>query len=187
MPRWSPDAALRLEAAAILLFEEQGFSSTTVPQIAEAAGLTTRTFFRHFADKRDVLFLRDREFPHAVSDFMAAAPSTSSAPATVRAGLAAAARGIQDWRQPIARRHKVVHSEPALHERELLQRHHLARAIEQSLRQRGIAPRQSHTLAAVAVTCFDLAMERWLAGPPELLFEECVTSAWNDIRDCVDG
>lgn len=45
------------------LFTDQGYGGTTVPQIAEAAGLTTRTFFRHFADKRDVLFLRDREFP----------------------------------------------------------------------------------------------------------------------------
>jgi AcrR family transcriptional regulator len=187
MPRWSPDAALRLEASAILLFERQGFSATTVPQIAHAAGLTTRTFFRHFADKRDVLFLRDREFPHAVSDFMASTPPESSMTATVRAGLAAAARGIEDWRQPIAHRRKVVHSEPALHERELLQRHHLARAIEESLIQRGADPRQSHTLAAVAVTCFDLAMERWLAGPDDVLLEECVESAWNNLRDCLDG
>lgn len=187
MPRWSPDAALRLEAAAVLLFEEHGFGPTTVPQIAEAAGLTTRTFFRHFADKRDVIFLRDREFPHAVSDFMASIPPESSAPATVRAGLTAAGRGIQDWRQPIARRRRIVDSEPALQERELLQRHHLALAIEESLNQRGTDPRQSHTLAAVAVTCFSLAMERWLGGPTDRPFEECVESAWKDMRDCVDG
>lgn len=118
---------------------------------------------------------------------MASALPETSAKATVRAGLSAAARGIQNWREPIARRRAIVHGEPALHERELLQRHHLARAIEESLIQRGIDAWQSHTLAAVAVTCFDLAMERWLAGPDDLLFEECVTSAWNDVRDCVDG
>lgn len=70
------------------LFTDQGYSGTTVPQIAEAAGLTTRTFFRHFSDKRDVLFLRDREFPQAVSDFMESIPQERGGTATVRAGLA---------------------------------------------------------------------------------------------------
>ena len=74
MSRWAPDAALRLESAAVELFEEQGYGPTTVPQIAARAGLTTRTFFRHFADKRDVLFLRDREFPDVVGAALAGLP-----------------------------------------------------------------------------------------------------------------
>ena len=110
MPRWSPDAALRLEAAAMSLFERQGFAGTTVPQIAAAAGLTTRTFFRHFADKRDVLFLRDRELPQAVSDFMESVPAESSGAAMVRAGLTAACRGIHGWREPIVRRRRKLRS-----------------------------------------------------------------------------
>lgn len=182
MPRWSPDAALRLEAAAMALFAAQGYAGTTVPQIAEAAGLTTRTFFRHFSDKRDVLFLRDREFPQAVSDFMASVPAESGGTATVRAGLAAACRGIQGWREEIARRRSIVHSEPALHERDLLRSHYLARAIAQSLDQRGIDFEQAHTLAALAVTCFDLAMDRWLEGPSDHSLEESLTTVWNDIQ-----
>lgn len=169
------------------LFERQGFAATTIPQIAEAAGLTTRTFFRHFADKRDVLFLRDREFPDAVGDVMTSVPLEDSGPAAVRAGLAAACRGLEAWRRPIARRRTIVHSEPALHERELLQRHHLARAIDASLRTRGIDAPQSRTLAAVAVMCFDLAMQKWLDGPDDLLLEECVASVWSEVRDCLDG
>ena len=187
MPRWSPDAALRLEAAAMSLFERQGFAGTTVPQIAAAAGLTTRTFFRHFADKRDVLFLRDRELPQAVSDFMESVPEESSGAAMVRAGLTAACRGIHGWREPIARRRNIVRSEPALRERDLLRSHYLGRAIEESLTARGIDARQSHTLAAVAVTCFDLAMDRWLEGPEDSPLEDALTSVWSDMRDWIDA
>ena len=185
MPRWSPDAALRLEAAAMLLFEQQGYAATTVPQISAEAGLTTRTFFRHFSDKRDVLFLRDREFPQAVRDFIESVPPESDGSATVRAGLSAACRELQGWRPTIARRRAIVRSEPALHERELLQHHHLGHAIEESLHHRGIEPRQSRTLAALAVTCFDLAMDRWLEAPAEVLLEDVLTAVWQDMRDAI--
>lgn len=165
------------------LFADQGYAGTTVPQIAEAAGLTTRTFFRHFADKRDVLFLRDREFPQAVSDFMASIPRERGAAATVREGLAAACRGIQGWREQIARRRSIIQSEPALHERDLLRSHYLARAIEGSLNQRGIAPGPAHAWAALAVTCFDLAVDRWLEGSADLPLEDALTTVWTDMRE----
>lgn len=168
------------------LFAEQGYAGTTVPQIAAAAGLTTRTFFRHFSDKRDVLFLRDREFPQAVGDFMASVPPESSGTVTVRAGLAAACRGLQGWREQIARRRSIIHGEPALHERDLLRSHYLARAIEESLNQRGIAPVHAHALAALAVTCFDLATDRWLEGPADLPLEDAMTSVWNDMRGWIN-
>ena len=56
MSRWEPNARGRLEEAALELYTERGFDETTVAEIAERAGLTERTFFRHFADKREVLF-----------------------------------------------------------------------------------------------------------------------------------
>lgn len=170
----------------MLLFEREGYAGTTVPQIAAEAGLTTRTFFRHFADKRDVLFLRDREFPRAVRDFMASVPAESNGVAAVRSGLAAASRELQAWRHPIVRRRRIVRSEPALHERDLLQSHHLGRAIEESLRDRGMDSRQAHTLAALAVTCFDLAMDRWLDGPEDVTLEDALTAVWDDVRDAVE-
>lgn len=77
MSRWAPDAALRLEQAAMELFAEHGYAGTTVPAIAERAGLTTRTFFRHFADKRDVLFLRERELPRSSAACSPAPPPAS--------------------------------------------------------------------------------------------------------------
>lgn len=169
------------------LFADQGYAGTTVPQIAEAAGLTTRTFFRHFADKRDVLFLRDREFPQAVGAFMASIPQDRGGTATVRAGLAAACRGMQGWREQIARRRSIIRSEPALHERDLLRSHYLSRAIEHALNQRGIGPEHAHTLAAVAVTCFDLAMDRWLEGPSERSLEDALTAVWTEIQGWING
>ncbi|WP_291051790.1 helix-turn-helix domain-containing protein [Herbiconiux sp.] len=182
MPRWSPDAALRLEAAALDSFEEHGFTDTTVPQIAARAGLTTRTFFRHFADKRDSLFLRDREFPQAVRDFLRSVPAESTPVATVQLGLASACRGVQGWRPQIARRQAIIRSEPALQERDLLRSHRLGLAIEQSLVERDVAQPQAHTLAAIAVTCFDLAIARWLDEPPDTDLEENLLAVWDDVR-----
>lgn len=171
----------------MLLFERQGYAKTTVPEIAAAAGLTTRTFFRHFPDKRDVLFLRDREFPQAVKEFMESIPTESDDAAAVRAGLEAACREMQEWRQPIARRRRIVRSEPALQERDLLRSHHLARSIEDSLNHRGTDPHRSRTWAAIAVTCFDLAIDRWLEGPLDVPLEDSLTAVWDDVRDCMQA
>lgn len=168
------------------LFADQGYAKTTVPQIAEAAGLTTRTFFRHFSDKRDVLFLRDRELPQAVSDFMASVPQDRGGASAVREGLAAACRGIQGWRAQIARRRSIIQGEPALQERDLLRSHHLARAIEHSLNRRGMTADHAHTLAALAVTCFDLAIDRWLEGPADLPLEDAVGTVWNDMQGWIN-
>ncbi|BDZ39910.1 TetR/AcrR family transcriptional regulator [Microbacterium suwonense] len=76
MARWAPDSRGRLENAAFELFEAEGFSATTVPEIAERAGLTTRTFFRHFADKREVLFA-DGAMSEYAQQIIADAPPAS--------------------------------------------------------------------------------------------------------------
>src|SRR5690242_7285084 len=75
MSRWERGAAQRLREAALELFVEHGFTAVTVPQITARAGLTTRTFFRHFADKREVLFAGEDALPGVVAQaFAAAAP-----------------------------------------------------------------------------------------------------------------
>src|ERR1700744_173372 len=80
MSRWEPNARGRLEQAAAELFAERGFDETTVADIAARAGLTERTFFRHFADKREVLFSGQELFTSAVVTAVAAAPGTATAP-----------------------------------------------------------------------------------------------------------
>jgi AcrR family transcriptional regulator len=84
--RWQPDARERLERAAIELFAQQGFAATTVPQITARAGLTTRTFFRHFADKREVLFGGD-EIPALATRLMAEAPPSLDPMTLIVGGL----------------------------------------------------------------------------------------------------
>src|SRR6476469_7096974 len=75
MARWQPGASERLEAAAWQLFAETGFAETTVPDITARAGLTPRTFFRYFADKREVLFAGDAEYLARVAALARSAPA----------------------------------------------------------------------------------------------------------------
>ena len=181
MPRWSPDAALVLEEAAMALFAERGYAETTVPQIAERAGLTTRTFFRHFAEKREVLFLRDRELPTAVGSILAGLPRDLSTSQVVERGLSLAAVELEQWREPIVRRNAIIRGDEHLRERELLKLEHLAQAISQALVTRDVPPAAAHVTARVATLVFDLAMRRWLDAETASLQDE-LTRAWDDVR-----
>ncbi|WP_426738609.1 helix-turn-helix domain-containing protein [Plantibacter sp. 2H11-2] len=168
MARWAPDAALRLEGAAMALFADRGFAATTVPEIAEAAGLTTRTFFRHFADKRDVLFLRERELPTVVGRLVAAAPAGLDPLALVMSGLETVAAGeLQRWRDDIAARRAVVRSEPQLRERERLKSAVLTDAMRDALMESGVASADAALAASIGSALFDASLEQWLAGPDD--------------------
>ncbi|MFS0732211.1 hypothetical protein [Microbacterium jepli] len=102
-------------------------------------------------------------------------------------GLTAACRGLQGWREQIARRQAIIRGEPALRERDFLRRHHLGVAIEQSLVDRGVDEGQAQILAAIAVTCFDLAIDRWLAASPAPALEDVFATVWSDVRNAMDG
>ncbi|MCJ1703933.1 TetR/AcrR family transcriptional regulator [Rathayibacter sp. VKM Ac-2926] len=165
MSRWAPDAALRLERAAMELFTEHGYSATTVPSIAERAGLTTRTFFRHFADKRDVLFLREREFPEVVARLLAGAPAGLDPLGLLMHGLETVAAGdLEGWRGDIAARRAVVLSEPALRERELLKSAVLTDAMRDALLDAGVPAAEAALAARTASALFDAALDEWLRG-----------------------
>jgi AcrR family transcriptional regulator len=87
MSRWKPDAKGRLVTAAIELFAEQGYEATTVAEIAERAGLTKRTFFRYFSDKREVLFSGSQELQRLWLEGVSGAPADATQLAVVAAGL----------------------------------------------------------------------------------------------------
>src|SRR5690242_17827938 len=103
MVRWQPDARERLREAALELFAEQGFAATTVPAITARAGLTTRTFFRHFADKREVLFADEAELPAHAERLVAEAPADTSPLAIVMEGLRAVAEARFESRKDTVR------------------------------------------------------------------------------------
>ena len=163
MSRWAPDAALRLESAALELFAEQGYAATTVPQITARAGLTTRTFFRHFTDKREVLFLRDREFPVVVATVLAAAPAGLTPLELVMFGLeTVTAENFDVWRPGMIVRRGIIHSDDRLRERELLKSARLAAAIELALVNEGVEPAAAALVAPFGVLVFDVALTDWL-------------------------
>ncbi len=88
MSRWEPNARGRLEQAALELYVERGFEQTTVAEIAERAGLTERTFFRHFADKREVLFAGAGTLRELLVSAVAGAPASAAPIEAVAAALA---------------------------------------------------------------------------------------------------
>src|SRR3978361_1337818 len=120
MARWEPGARERLERAALELFFEQGFAETTVPQITARAGLTTRTFFRHFADKREVLFANEADVPQLAARMIAEAPADRSAMQIIVAGLErVAAEQFAEDVEYYKRRKAVIESDDGLREREM--------------------------------------------------------------------
>ncbi|GAA2009232.1 TetR family transcriptional regulator [Nakamurella flavida] len=152
----------RLQQAALELFSAQGFDRTTAAEIAAAAGLTERTFFRHFGDKREVLFMGQEDFVGAFLAGLDAAAPDAAPLDVVAACLTSAAGWFPAERRPYARlRQTVIDATPALVERE---RHKLAGvAVElaRALRERDI-PEPAATLAAESgITVFTVAFAQW--------------------------
>jgi AcrR family transcriptional regulator len=175
--RWTPDARGRLARAALELFGEQGFAATTVPQITERAGLTTRTFFRHFADKREVLFDGDA-IPEMARRMLQQAPHDLDPMTLLRHGLRQV--GVERFdghREEVRRRRDVILAEPALRERDTQKRDDLVRILRPALLARGVDPLGAALLAETTVAVLHVALESWLADPVDRTFgdvsDEC--------------
>ncbi|MBR7825088.1 TetR family transcriptional regulator [Actinospica sp. MGRD01-02] len=175
MGRWEPDTRGRLERAAIELYLEQGFDQTTVAQITHRAGLTTRTFFRHFADKRDVLFAGRRELSERVAKTIAAAPPAWSAARAGASGLNIAAAALQLRREEAKDRRALIRSTPELRERELLGYAEMAETVAEALTDRGLEQRAARVTATALLAAFQVAFEYWGDHPdrelPQLVNE----------------
>lgn len=163
MSRWQPGARDRLQRAALDLFTEQGFAATTVPEITARAGLTTRTFFRHFADKREVLFAGEEDLPTLAAAFLADAPVDWDPMAVVTHGLATVMTPMFEGRlEFLLTRRAVVDGDEGLRERELHKLAGLTDSIGHGLRQRGADELTAALAAGLAVTVFGVALTRWL-------------------------
>jgi AcrR family transcriptional regulator len=161
--RWRPDARERLKLAAHELFAEQGFAATTVPEITARAGLTTRTFFRHFADKREVLFADDAEVPEFAARMMAEAPPEADPMTLLLEGLRMVAETrFEPRRAALRERRQLVASDDGLRERELRKRATLAEAIRTGFLARGLDPTRAALLAETCVTLMMVAVTEWL-------------------------
>lgn len=163
MVRWEGGARERLQRAALRLFAEHGYDGVTVAAIAAEAGLTERTFFRHFTDKREVLFTGQEEFELGFTEPVAT--SVEDDPMrVVTAAIDAAATRFDDGRRPWSRaRQAVIDAEPRLQERELLKLSLLAEAVAAALRARGVDAASALLAAENGVTVFRVAFAQWIA------------------------
>src|SRR5580700_10501652 len=178
MGRWEPDARGRLAKAAMELYAEQGFEQTTVAEIAARAGLTERTFFRHFADKREVLFygmerLRDL-LARAVADAVGAAFETAGAM-------------FQENPERVRLREAIVSANAELRERELIKLAAFASTVASALRDRGIPEPAASLAAETGVAVFKVAFARWISDPgqPDLpgIFRESMAELRGALAD----
>src|SRR5580698_7402932 len=139
MGRWQPDSRGRLQEAALALYSERGFDQTTAAQIAERAGVSERTFFRHFADKREVLFGGSALLGERIVAGVAGAPEDDGPFNAVSRGLDAAATMLGEFRRDLSRqRQAVIATNPELRERELAKLADYAVAVAAALRERGV-------------------------------------------------
>lgn len=163
MSRWLPDAAGRLQQAALELYAERGYEETTVAQIAERAGLTERTFFRHFADKREVLFRGSEQLQQLIVDAVDAAPAAAAPIEAIAAGLEAAGELFDAPTRPFSlRRQNVIDANPGLQERSMVKFAALAAALTDALRRRGVEEPAAALTAETGVAVFRVAFDRWV-------------------------
>lgn len=157
------DARSRMRRAALDLFAEQGYQATTVDLIAARAGVTQRTFFRHFGDKGEVLFGDDDALLVVILDALAATPRDAPVTETVRRGLLALAQHLEPAREELRRRAAVIATEDRLRERELLKLDRWHRRLHAALRERGVVEPDASVAVGLGATCFDVAYRSWLS------------------------
>jgi len=183
--RWQPNARGRLAKAALDLFAEHGYESTTVAEIAERAGLTERTFFRYFTDKREVLFSGSRTLTDAVvASVGQAAPASPPIEVAVEA-LAGAAASFHERRAFACQRQAVIASSPELRERELIKLAGMTATLADALRERGVAEPTATLTAEAAVAAFKSAFARWTEGGGEASLPDLVRAAADELRNAV--
>jgi AcrR family transcriptional regulator len=186
MGRWEPNAEERLQGAAIELFQERGYSDVTVAEIADRAGLTKRTFFNHFTDKREVLFAGAQAFEASVLQYLAEAgddldPIDAAVTALTRVGLDLARYG--DYAQA---RRELIASSPDLQERNLIKMKSLTTAIAAALGGRHVPSRIASFAAQSAVAIFNAAYDDW-ADDTTADFSALMRRSLSDLRHAISS
>jgi len=183
MGRWQPDARGRLAKSAMELYAEQGFDQTTVAEIAARAGLTERTFFRHFTDKREVLFYGMEMLRDLLVRTVACAPPAATAMDAAGAAFEAAGAVIQENPERARLRDAIVSANADLRERELIKLAALASAVAGALRDRAV-PEPAASLAAEAgVAVFKTAFARWIGEPGQPDLPRTIRESMAQLRD----
>ncbi len=187
MGRWEPDARGRLEQAALELFGERGFEQTTVAEIAGRAGLTERTFFRYFADKREVLFWGADALQELLVGTVASAPDSVAPIDAVAAALEAAGAVLQERRDFARQRQAVIDANAELRERELIKLASLASALADALRRRGVTDPAASLTAEAGIAVFKVAFERWINETGEADLPQFIRESLDELKAVTAG
>ena len=183
MSRWAPNARERLETAALDLFAENGYEETTVAQIADRAGLNRATFFRHFADKREVLFGGEDVLAGLFADAIRAAPPEATLTECLRAALAAAGIAMTPQRRAAAaKRRLVVAANSELQERGLLKHARVTESVTAALRERGADELTARLGAEIVMLAFSVAFERWMKADDDEPFPPFADAALSELQ-----
>ncbi|HME01692.1 MAG TPA: TetR family transcriptional regulator [Solirubrobacteraceae bacterium] len=187
MVRWEPDARGRLERAAMELYSERGFEQTTVADIAERAGLTERTFFRHFADKREVLFLGAGPLQELLVNALVDAPASLAPIDAVATALETAGPMFLEHREFSRQRQSIIMANAELRERELIKLASLASAIADTLRRRGVGEPAANLTAEAGIAVFKIAFERWVDDENEQDFAQLIGESLAELKAVAAG
>ena len=175
------DARARLQRVALELFRERGYDQATAAEIAARAGVTERTFFRHFPDKREVLFDGEARLRAILTASIADAPEALKPLEILFRAFRSVRPLLEDNRPFSVPRHQVISSTPALRERELAKTAALAEALAGALRARGVADLQAVLAAWTGVAAFVHATIAWLDDPEPPLGEQ-LDLAWGALK-----
>ncbi|MEO5533517.1 MAG: TetR family transcriptional regulator [Pseudolysinimonas sp.] len=184
MSRWEPNTVERLQDAAMTLFHERGYSNVTIADIAEHAGLTKRTFFNHFPDKREVLFAGSSALEERVEGYILASDREQRAIDVAISALAAAGQTLSRYSEGARLRRDVIDSSPELQERSLIKLASLARVITAGLVARDPEVRGATLVAESAVTVFGAAYSAW-ADSPTSDFPEHMDNVLAELRTAI--
>jgi AcrR family transcriptional regulator len=182
MGRWEPDACGRLEEAAMELYRERGFDQTTVADIAARAGLTERTFFRYFADKREVLFQGSARLKELLVGSVIGAPKSTDPLEAVASAFEATAPFFEGRREYARQRQALIVGHADLQERELIKLASLASASGEALRRRGVPATAASFAAEMGVAIFKIAFEHWLADSKKRDLAHHVRESLRELR-----
>jgi AcrR family transcriptional regulator len=182
MPRNSDDVRRRLQLAALELYHERGYEKTTAAEIAAKAGVTERTFFRHFPDKREVLFDGDAAFIEALTSAVRHAPSTLGPWDTLFLAFNSVKQMFVENRAFTEPRQRVIASSPALQERAVAKTRSVMAALASALRERGVTAQQANLAAQMGMATLSHAVAAWFEGGPSDLGEHIVM-AFHEVCD----
>jgi AcrR family transcriptional regulator len=187
MSRWQPDARGRLEKAAYELFLERGYEQTTVADIAERAGLTERTFFRHYADKREVLFGGSALLQDELLRALDAVPPALPAIEAVRIAVEAVATLFNGRRALARERARIVAEHADLQERDMTKRGTLTAALAQGLQRRGVPEPSASIAADMGIGVFYVGFANWLDDSEKREFVAIVHDGFDRLKAVASG